>query len=76
MEQALLRGHAGPVTAVGLTPQGDEVVTGGADRAVRLWNADPRDPAVRICEQAIPRMTREEWEQFFGDLDFTPPCRD
>ncbi|WP_330273631.1 helix-turn-helix domain-containing protein [Lentzea sp. NBC_00516] len=76
VEQALLRGHAGPVTAVGLTPQGDEVVTGGADRAVRLWNADPRDPAVRICEQAIPRMTREEWEQFFGDLDFTPPCRD
>ncbi|MFJ8965399.1 helix-turn-helix domain-containing protein [Lentzea sp. NPDC102401] len=76
VEQALLRGHAGPVTAVGLTPQGDEVVTGGADRAVRLWNADPRDPAVRICEQAIPRMTREEWEQYFGDLDFTPPCRD
>ncbi|MFJ5988940.1 helix-turn-helix domain-containing protein [Lentzea sp. NPDC092896] len=76
VEQALLRGHAGPVTAVGLTPQGDEVVTGGADRAVRLWNADPRDPAVRICEQAIPRMSREEWRQYFGDLDFTPPCRD
>ncbi|SFR28667.1 WD domain-containing protein, G-beta repeat-containing protein [Lentzea waywayandensis] len=76
VEQALLRGHAGPVTAVGLTPQGDEVVTGGADRALRLWNADPRDPAVRICEQAIPRMSREEWEQYFGDLDFTPPCRD
>ncbi|MFD4639307.1 XRE family transcriptional regulator [Lentzea sp. NPDC058436] len=76
VEQALLRGHAGPVTAVGLTPQGDEVVTGGADRAVRLWNADPREPAVRICEQAIPRMSREEWEQYFGGLEFTPPCRD
>lgn len=76
VEQALLRGHAGPVTAVGLTPKGDEVVTGGADRAVRLWNVDPRDPAVRICEQAIPRMNREEWEQYFGGLDFTPPCRD
>ncbi|MEV6718145.1 helix-turn-helix domain-containing protein [Lentzea sp. NPDC051208] len=76
VEQALLRGHTGPVTAVGLTPAGDEVVTGGADRAVRLWNADPRDPAVRICEQAVPRMSREEWEQYFGDLDFTPPCRD
>ncbi|GHH45262.1 nSTAND1 domain-containing NTPase [Lentzea cavernae] len=76
VEQALLRGHAGPVTAAGLTPKGDGVVTGGADRAVRLWNADPRDPSVRICEQAIPRMSREEWERFFGDLDFTPPCRD
>jgi WD40 repeat protein len=76
VEQALLRGHTGPVTAVGLTPEGDEVVTGGADRAVRLWNADPRDPAVRICEQAFPRMSREAWEQYFGDFDFAPPCRD
>ncbi|SDK74244.1 WD domain-containing protein, G-beta repeat-containing protein [Lentzea albidocapillata subsp. violacea] len=76
VEQALLRGHTGPVTAVGLTPRGDEVVTGGADRAVRLWNADPRDPAVRICEQAFPRMSREQWAQYFGDLDFAPPCRE
>ncbi|WP_086669309.1 helix-turn-helix domain-containing protein [Lentzea kentuckyensis] len=76
VEQALLRGHAGPVAAVGLTPKGDEVVTGGADRAVRLWNVDPRDPAVRICEQAIPRMSREDWGRYFGDLRFTPPCRD
>lgn len=76
VEQALLRGHAGPVTAVGLTPKGDEVVTGGADRAVRLWNVDPRDPAIRICEQAIPRMTRAEWDRHFAGLDFTPPCKD
>jgi WD40 repeat protein len=76
VEQALLRGHAGPVAAVGLTPKGDEVVTGGADRSVRLWNVDPRDPAVRICEQAYPRMNRGEWARYFGDLDFTPPCRD
>lgn len=76
VEQALLRGHAGPVAAVGLTPKGDEVVTGGADRDVRLWNADLRDPAVRICEQAYPRMSREDWERYFGDLGFTPPCRD
>ncbi|MFD9705762.1 XRE family transcriptional regulator [Lentzea sp. NPDC059081] len=73
-EQALLRGHAGPVAAVGLTPKGDEVVTGGVDRAVRLWDVDPRDPAVRICEQAVPRITRAEWERYFGDLAFTPPC--
>ncbi|NKE60915.1 helix-turn-helix domain-containing protein [Lentzea sp. PSKA42] len=76
VEQALLRRHSGPVSAVGLTPKGDEVVTGGADRAVRLWNVDPRDPAVRICEQAFPRMNREEWERYFGDIDFAPPCRD
>ncbi|MET9626375.1 helix-turn-helix domain-containing protein [Lentzea sp. NPDC006480] len=76
VEQALLRAHVGPVAAVGLTPKGDEVVTGGADKAVRLWNVDLRDPAVRICEQVIKKMTREEWERYFGDLDFAPPCRD
>ncbi|MEU0881678.1 helix-turn-helix domain-containing protein [Lentzea sp. NPDC005914] len=76
VEQALLRRHTGPVAAVGLTPKGDEVVTGGADMAVRLWNVDLRDPAVRICQQTIRRMTREEWQRYFGDLDFTPPCRD
>jgi transcriptional regulator with XRE-family HTH domain len=76
VEQALLRGHAGAVAAVGLTPKGDEVVTGGVDRAVRLWDVDPRDPAVRICEQAIPRMGREEWARYFGDLEFRPPCHD
>jgi hypothetical protein len=74
VEQALLRGHTGPVAAVGLRPKGDEVVTGGADRAVRLWDVDPRDPAVRICEQAVRPMNREEWRRYFGDLDFTPPC--
>ncbi len=76
VELALLRGHTGPVTAVGLTPQGDEVVTGGADRAVRLWNVDQRDPAVRICEQAVPRMTGAEWDRYFAGVDFTPPCHD
>ncbi|ANZ38812.1 hypothetical protein BBK82_24850 [Lentzea guizhouensis] len=76
VEVALLRGHAGPVHAVGLTPKGDEVVTGGADRAVRLWNVDLRDPAVRICEQAVPRMTGTEWDRYFAGLDFAPPCRD
>ncbi|MEU7478067.1 helix-turn-helix domain-containing protein [Lentzea sp. NPDC042327] len=76
VELALLRGHAGPVTAVGLTPRGDEVVTGGADRAVRLWNVDLRDPAVRICEQAVPRMTGAEWDRYFAGLAFTPPCHD
>jgi hypothetical protein len=76
VEQALLRGHVGPIAAVGLTLKGDEVVTGGADRAVRLWSVDLRDPAVRICEQAYPRMSREEWDRYFGGHEFTPPCRD
>ncbi|MDT7783878.1 MAG: hypothetical protein QOF58_2297 [Pseudonocardiales bacterium] len=76
VERALLRAHVGPVAAVGLTPKGDEVVTGGADKAVRLWNVDLRDPATRICEQVIKRMTREEWARYFGELDFVPPCHD
>ena len=33
-----LRGHSGPIHAVAITPCGGYAVTGGADKAVRLWN--------------------------------------
>lgn len=34
----VLNGHKGPVRAVGVTPDGQNIVTGGDDGVVRIWN--------------------------------------
>jgi WD40 repeat protein len=36
--QRTLPGHAGTVTSVAFSAQGDRVVTGGADETIRIWN--------------------------------------
>lgn len=47
---AILAGHGGPVSAVGFSPDGRLLASGGADRAVILWDVtDPAHPALRAC---------------------------
>src|SRR5262249_7266647 len=41
----VLAGHKGPVRGVVVTPAGDEILTTGDDRIVRVWNA--KDGAAR-----------------------------
>jgi WD40 repeat protein/DNA-binding SARP family transcriptional activator len=41
---ATLTGHSKPVLAVGYSPKGDVVATGGADGTARLWNAETGKP--------------------------------
>ena len=41
---ATLAGHSKPVLAVGYSPKGDVLATGGADGTARLWNAETGEP--------------------------------
>ena len=55
---AILAGHGRPVSAVGFSPDGRLLASGGADRAVILWDVtDPAHPARRAC-LAHPRPGR------------------
>jgi WD40 repeat protein len=55
--QRTLRGHAGEVTGVALSRDGKRVVSGGADGAVKVWDADTGKEARTLRLNALPQNT-------------------
>ncbi|MCW8382155.1 nSTAND1 domain-containing NTPase [Streptomyces justiciae] len=55
-------------------PDGHTLVTAGADRSAQIWETDPERVAARVCRDSHPTMTRSEWQQYFGNLTYRPPC--
>jgi WD40 repeat protein len=51
----VLRGHDGPVWAVGISPDNRWVVTGSGDNTARLWDLSAKDPAANPRGSAWPR---------------------
>jgi WD40 repeat protein len=43
-----LQGHTGPVTAVALTPDGRQAISGSYDKTVRVWNLQSGQPLMTI----------------------------
>lgn len=74
-QAAVLRGHSDTVTSLAFGAEARFLISGSPDGTVRLWDLDPWRVANRICANAHPHLTKTQWEQYFPDIAFLPPCR-
>lgn len=70
----VLHGHTDGIYYVVFSPDGQTLATASRDQTARLWQTDVESVAARICDVAYPTITRDEWVEYFPDLDHQPPC--
>ncbi|MFC3512325.1 hypothetical protein ACFORO_19290 [Amycolatopsis halotolerans] len=49
-------------------------LTASGDHTVRQWETDVERAAARACALGHPRISRAEWDAYFPELDYRPPC--
>jgi hypothetical protein len=75
MEPVVLRDHAGWVWAVALSPDGGSVLSGGADRTVRVRWTHTAPYAEALCARLSRNLTQGEWEQYLpAGTPYEPTC--
>ncbi|WP_370941975.1 hypothetical protein AB5J62_22975 [Amycolatopsis sp. cg5] len=70
---APLAGHTDNVYTAAFSPDGHTLATGSHDRTVKVWEIDMDRIAALVCQRG--RITAQQWARYFGDTEFTPPCR-
>jgi WD40 repeat protein/energy-coupling factor transporter ATP-binding protein EcfA2 len=73
-ETAMLTGHTKAIWATAFTPDGTALATAGQDRTAIMWHLDADRTAAKICDLTSPSITQAEWQQYFPDLTYQPPC--
>ncbi|MDR3035371.1 MAG: hypothetical protein LBV78_20120, partial [Kitasatospora sp.] len=69
-----LTGHNGTVWALWFSSQG-EMITGGDDGTVRLWQTDPSRVHGILCASTRTAMTPSLWKEYVSPaLSYDPPC--
>jgi WD40 repeat protein/energy-coupling factor transporter ATP-binding protein EcfA2 len=75
MEPVVLSDHKSWVWAVALSPDGGSVLSGGADRAVRVRWTRTAPHADALCARLTRNLTRGEWERFLpAGTPYEPTC--
>ncbi|MEV4380709.1 protein kinase [Streptosporangium sp. NPDC049644] len=73
--RAILAGHTNVVASVPFSPDGQALVTGGRDGAVRLRDVGiPGDLPAALCAIAADSLTREEWARYVPEADYRTLC--
>ena len=61
-------------TSVAFSPDGHTIATGSTDHTLRIWETDIPHLTTRLCNLAHTPITRAEWDRYFPDLSYQPPC--
>lgn len=71
---ATFTGHTSDIDSVVFNRDGHTLASGSNDFTARLWETNIDQVGTHICELAYPRITPQEWDEYFPGLAYSPPC--
>ncbi|WP_427846412.1 WD40 repeat domain-containing protein [Amycolatopsis keratiniphila] len=69
-----LSSHTDAVESVAFSPDGRTLATASWDNTTRLLDTNVAQDGARACEHVRRQITEEQWNRYFPDLDYAPPC--
>ncbi len=69
-----LAGHIEPVASLAFSADGTTLASGSWDTTIRLWPIGRESLAQRACAIANRNLTRQEWQQYLGYLQYRMTC--
>jgi WD40 repeat protein len=69
-----LKGDAATVTSLDFSPDGKVLAAGYGDRTVQTWLMDQELLRIKACRIVNRNFTRQEWQQYLGDLPYHRTC--
>ncbi|MCE6996787.1 XRE family transcriptional regulator [Saccharothrix sp. S26] len=75
VERGRINGLTQGVYAVGFGDTATSVVTSKSNGTTRSWEFDFATAVREMCAGVTTHITREEWQQYVGALEYRRPCR-